>query len=465
MNLTSFLNANYKDQYYDEYLNEVQKTILKYNKLLIPFMLVVFLYYTIGDYLIWHIPVFAPTRYPGIFTCLLLLTITYSSLRKNRKLVIVANNLHCIALLFMGFSLTILGPGYGFKGIISCILFVVASHFFVKGYRAIILLYSIGFAMALVTLVYSYLYFPVYSQAEIMGLVTVFVGIIIISFYSEKTRFNEFYFQRNLVEEKNKTHELYVETQSKNDQLEKMNKQLDEALTELERIDQSKNKLFSIIAHDLRSPIAAVVGLLEDMDENFGDYSLDEIEYRIRLLVKSSDTTLILINNLLYWASTQWKGIKIEKARHNLADMVDNSVSAYLNGAKLKNLDVDIQIDNDLYVLVDEKTIRVVISNLFNNAIKFTNKGGRIALFSEVDGSQVRLSVRDNGIGMKPESVQKLFKLGQDVNRYGTENEKGTGLGLVLAAEFVAYNGGEIRVESEENNGSCFTITLSMADN
>ncbi len=464
MNLTSFLNANYKDQYYDEYLNEVQKTILKYNKLLIPFMLVVFLYYTIGDYLIWHIPVFAPTRYPGIFTCLLLLTITYSSLRKNRKLVIVANNLHCIALLFMGFSLTILGPQYNFKGIISCILFIVASHFFVKGYRAIILLYSIGFAMAIFTLLYAYLFFPIYSQAEIVGLVTVFVGIIILSFYSERTRFNEFFFQQNLVEEKNKTHDLYLETQSKNDQLEEMNKKLDEALTELERIDQSKNKLFSIIAHDIRSPITAVVGLLYDLNENYGDYSPEDVEYRVKLLANSGDSTLTLINNLLYWASTQWNGIKLEKAKHQLKEITENSVTAYLNGAKLKNLSVEIKVGDDLPVLVDEKTMRVVISNLFNNAVKFTHKGGQISITSEVVGSQVQLSVRDNGVGMNPESLQKLFKLGQNFNRYGTDNEKGTGLGLVLAAEFVCYNNGKITVESEEGKGSCFTISLPLAE-
>jgi len=463
MKLSRFLNANYKEQYYDEYLDEIKKSILKYNKLLIPFMLIVFIYFVLGDFLVWHVPVLSITRYPGILTCLLLLFITYSRLRKNRKLVIVANNIHSIALLFMGFSLTIIGPDYDFKGIISCILFIVASHFFVKGYRAIILVYSIGFAMAIVTLIYSYIYFPVYSQAEIMGLITVFTGIIILSFYNEKVRYNEFFFRINLLEEKNKTNELYIETQSKNDQLEKINKQLDNALSELDQIDKSKNKLFSIIAHDLRSPITTVVGLLEELNKNFQNYKLEEIEYRIKLLAESSDNTLTLINNLLYWSSTQWNGIKIEKSRYKLIDLVQDSVSAYINGATLKNLDVEINISNDLHVLVDEKTIRVVIANLFNNAIKFTKKGGKITLSSEEAGTAVKLLIRDNGIGMKPESLQKLFKLGQDVKRYGTENEKGTGLGLMLAAEFVAYNGGEINVESEENKGSCFTITLPVA--
>lgn len=464
MNLTSFITTNYKERYYSEYLDEVKKSILKYNKLLIPFMLIVFVYYTIGDFLIWHIPVFALTRYPGIITCLLALTITYSPLRKNRKLVFLANNLHCIALLFMGFSLTILGPAYNFKGIVSCILFIVASHFFVKGYRAIVLLYSIGFVMAMFTLIYSYFHFPIYSQAEITGLITVFIGIIILSFNNEKSRFNEFFFKVNLVDEKNKTQELYLETQSKNEQLEKMNVKLDRALKELEEVDQAKNKLFSIISHDLRSPITAVVGMLNDLSENFNDYSLADVELRVKLLVESSDSTLILINNLVYWASTQWSGIKLEKATHNLKEMVDSSLSAYLGSAELKKLAVEMAIDDELDVWVDEKTIRLVIANLFNNAVKFTNKGGTISLSGQRVGEQVQFSVRDNGVGMDPESVQKLFKLGQNFNRYGTENEKGTGLGLVLAAEFVAGNGGTISVESEEGKGTCFTVSLPVAN-
>lgn len=460
MSLASLKINIQKDQFYYDYLGEIQKSILKYNKLLIPFMLLVFLYFLFGDFFIWHIPAFAILRYPGIFTCLLLLSITFTKLKENRTLVIVSNNLHCIALLIMGFGLVLMGPEYNFKGIVSCILFIVASHFFVKGYRPIVLIYSIGFILAVATLVYAFLNFEVYHRAEIVGLVTVYIGIIILSFYNERVRYNEFFLKRNLEEEKNKTHNLYIETQTKNEQLRKINKQLDDARSRLEELDKSKNKLFSIIAHDLRGPVAAVVSMLEQMKENLPTYESEEILELVTLLEHSTNSTLALLNNLLFWASNQLDGIKIERTQHQLAGIVEKSISAYLHAAELKHITIEVDIDKDSVVFADEKTLGVVIANLFNNAIKFTHKGGEITLASKVKGSEITLSIKDNGIGMKPEIKQKLFVLDENVKRQGTENEKGTGLGLILSAEFISSNKGKIKVESEENKGSCFSITL-----
>ncbi|MCW3804743.1 histidine kinase dimerization/phospho-acceptor domain-containing protein [Plebeiibacterium marinum] len=229
---------------------------------------------------------------------MLLLIFTYSGLREKRYLVIVVNNFHCLSLLFMGFGLVLIGPQYNFKGIISCILLIVASHFFIRGYWSTLLLYAIGSVMGLVTIVYSYMHFTTYDHAEVVGLITVFVGIVILSFNNEKIRYNEFYLKRNLMQEKDKT-------QSQNIQLQSINKRLDVTLKQLEEVDKSKNKFFSVIAHDLRSPFSSVVSLTEELNVNFKEYSLPEIESRVRIIEESTKSTLDFLNNLLFWASSQ----------------------------------------------------------------------------------------------------------------------------------------------------------------
>ncbi len=458
MNLDVFKDHIHKDKFYFEYVKELHISILKHNRLLIPFMLLVFVYYLIGDFFIWKIYAFSFLRYPGIITCILLLIFTYSKLREKRYLVIVVNNIHCLSLLIMGFGLVLIGPQYNFKGIISCILLIVASHFFIRGYWSTLLLYVIGSVMGLFTIFYSYLYFTTYDHAEIVGLITVYVGIVILSFNNEKIRYNEFYLKRNLILEKDKT-------QSKNEMLHTVNKKLDVALKQLEEVDKSKNKFFSVIAHDLRSPFSSVVSLTEELNVNFKEYSLAEIESRVKIIEESTKSTLDFLNNLLYWASSQLNGIQINKGKYQLHDIVVNSISPYLNAAKLKNIEVNIAVDKDLYLYVDENTMSVVISNFFNNAIKYTPKEGRIEIFSKVNNSTVELSIKDNGIGMSNDMVDNLFKLDKTGSRNGTENEKGTGLGLVLSYEFIKYNNGEIKVESEVNKGSSFSIVIPALKN
>nr|WP_321406610.1 HAMP domain-containing sensor histidine kinase [uncultured Carboxylicivirga sp.] len=436
-----------------EYKKELHQSILRYNRILIPFMYLVFIFYIIGDFYIWNVPQFAVLRLPGILTCTLILIVTISKLRNNIQLVVSINNIHCIGLLLMGFGLVVVGPNYNFKGIISCILFIIASHFFIKGYRSILLFGTVGAILAVVTLIYSMLHFDTYHFAEVAGLVTVFIGIIILSISNENKRFNEFYLQRNLVIEKDKT-------QKQNKRLNEINQQLDVALKRLEETDQSKNKFFSIIAHDLRSPFSSVVSLMEELKINLNDYNKQDIESRINIIEEATVSTLAYLNNLLYWASSQMNGIRIEKQPTKLKDIVEQSISPYLNAAYLKKINVKLNIDDNIIVLVDLKTIGVVISNLFSNAIKYTPKGGSITISGKENNSTASLAIEDNGIGMDETLIEQLFKIDQNTSRIGTDNEKGSGLGLLLSSDFIKYNDGSITIRSKENEGSCFTITL-----
>lgn len=459
MSLLRLLNIRIDEIHYeeihDDYKRELHHSILRYNKILIPFMYMVFIFYLVGDYYIWKVPQFAILRLPGIITCTLILLVTISKLRKNIQLVISLNNIHCIGLLIMGFSLVVIGPEHNFKGIISCILFIIAAHFFIKGYKSILLFGFIGTVLAIATLAYSMLHFNTYHFAEIAGLVTVFIGIIILSVSNENKRFNEFYLQANLVKEKDKV-------QEQNHQLNEINQQLDIALKRLEEADNSKNKFFSIIAHDLRSPFSSVVSLMEELNYNVDDYSKEEIKSRINIMEEATNSTLAFLNNLLYWASSQLNGIKINKKSHQLKKLVEQSINPYLNAANLKHLNIHLQLDDNINVFVDEKTISVVISNLFNNAIKYTPINGDITISSSKNKSGAILSIEDNGIGMSDTTIKQLFEIDKNTSRNGTENEKGSGLGLVLSSDFIKYNDGDIKVSSKVNEGSCFSIVLPL---
>nr|WP_319400679.1 HAMP domain-containing sensor histidine kinase [uncultured Carboxylicivirga sp.] len=446
-------NMIYSEECRYEYRKELHQSILRYNKTLIPFMYLVFIFYIIGDYYIWKVPQFAISRLPGIITCTSILIVTISKLRNNIRLVVIVNNIHCIGLLIMGFGLVLIGPNYNFKGIISCILFIIASHFFIKGYKSILLFALAGTILAIPTLIYSILRFSTYHFAEIAGLVTVFIGIIMLSISNENKRFKEFYLQRNLVIEKDKT-------QEQNHQLNKINKQLDVALTRLAEVDNSKNKFFSIIAHDLRSPFSSVVSLMEELKINLHDYTIDEIETRINIMEESTKSTLAFLNNLLFWASSQLGGIKINKQLYSLESIIEQSIAPYLHAASLKNIKVNVVIHNDIRVLVDKSTMRVVISNLFSNAIKYTSQGGTIRISTELNETTSTIFIEDDGIGMSDEIIKQLFNIDNKISRAGTENERGSGLGLVLSSDFIKYNDGEIKVSSKVNEGSCFSIIL-----
>ncbi len=461
MNLLN-LKSIYSNDYYYEYSKELPGYILRYYKFFIPFIFIVFSSFLIADIFIWRIPAFAFLRIPTVISNLILLFITFSKLKTNRRLVILINTLLSISLLLMGFGMLIIGPMYNYRGISACVMLIVASHFFIKGYKSILLVYSLGFIMAISTLLVLYPTLDMYQFAELLGLFAIFIGVFVLSIYNENTRFNEFFYRENLRLEKKNTQRLYIETQTQNALLYKTNKQLDITLKKLEQLNKSKNKFFSVIAHDLRSPFSSIVSLIEELNINFEDYDLKGIKSRTLLIEDSTKSTLTFLNNLLYWASSQLNGIKINKQLHQLNNLVNNSISPYMNAAILKNIDVNVDINPGINVIVDEKTISVVIVNLFNNAIKYTSKGGKIHISCEVISTKVILSIKDNGMGMDSELMNKLFNIDHNISRRGTENEKGTGLGLVLSFEFMKYNDGKITVESKENEGSCFSISMPL---
>lgn len=229
---------------------------------------------------------------------------------------------------------------------------------------------------------------------------------------------------------------------------------------ELEQLNEVKDKFFSIISHDLRSPINALAGLMDLLDK--GAIAQHELPVAIKELRVRFNHTRTLMNNLLDWTVLQMDKMNLQAGTVPLHKIVDENIEL-LGSIQSKQITMTNNVPETAQGYADSNTINLVIRNLMTNAIKFTNDGGVITVSAEAKGGEWIVSVRDNGIGMNSEIQKKLFDKINPYSTRGTANEKGTGLGLILCKEFVEKNGGRIWVESEENKGSTFWFTLPKA--
>jgi len=232
---------------------------------------------------------------------------------------------------------------------------------------------------------------------------------------------------------------------------------------ELTRINSEKDKLFSIIAHDLRSPFNGFLGLTQVMKENFLNLSLTDLVDNIKLLNESAKNLFQLLENLLDWAQLQKGSLPFNPQELNLAETVLRSIQGINQRAILKGIIITNEVSETQKVFADEKMVDCVMRNLLSNAVKFTKREGTVTISSKMaENSMVEISVTDTGVGMPREDVNRLFKANEKVSSPGTENEPSTGLGLLLCSEFVEKNRGTIRVESVVDRGTVFSFTLPL---
>lgn len=226
---------------------------------------------------------------------------------------------------------------------------------------------------------------------------------------------------------------------------------------ELHRLNQVKDKFFSIISHDLRSPINALSGILDIMSK--GGLSPEDFAEQTTELRHRFNHTRTLLNNLLDWTLLQMDKLSLQPARIDLHKIVDENVQL-ITSLQTKQITLTNNIPEDTIGYADSNTINLVIRNLMTNAIKFTNDGGEVIVRADGNDNDWVIGVHDNGIGMKPDVLRILFDKTAPYTTRGTANEKGTGLGLILCKEFIEKNGGRIWVESEEGRGSTFWFTV-----
>ncbi len=226
---------------------------------------------------------------------------------------------------------------------------------------------------------------------------------------------------------------------------------------ELERLNQVKDKFFSIISHDLRSPINALAGLLDLLDK--GAVKPEELTQHIHELKTRFNHTRTLLNNLLDWTLLQMEKLNLQPSRIDLHKIVEENVQL-LGSIPNKQIRLYNNVAPGTHAFADSNTVNLVLRNLVTNAIKFTNDGGEVAIGAEEREDEWLVTIRDNGVGMNDEVLRILFDKTAPYTTRGTANEKGTGLGLILCKEFVEKNGGRIFVESQPGSGSTFAFTV-----
>lgn len=231
----------------------------------------------------------------------------------------------------------------------------------------------------------------------------------------------------------------------------------------LRELNASKDKFFSIIAHDLKNPFSNILNLSNLLLEDRESMTKEEFDNFIIMLSRISHTSFELLENLLQWSRSQTGAIYFSPENVRLRDLISRGVNEVKYNAENKGVQIIVPDIPGFSVVCDPNMIAVVLRNLLMNAIKFSYSGTHIEIGFEERAGTVSVSVKDSGTGMSEQVSSGLFKLAGNVTRTGTANEQGTGLGLILCKEFVEKNNGAIRVESELSKGSTFYITLPKA--
>ena len=231
---------------------------------------------------------------------------------------------------------------------------------------------------------------------------------------------------------------------------------------ELENTIESRDTLYSVIAHDLRSPLGSLKmmnnAILMMIDK---DQVSPEVFEMLQMMNKTSEEIFLLLDNLLKWAKNRLKKQNVYKQETDINSLVSSTAEIYIPMATQKGLTIQLQdMDKELSGFVDIDMIKTVVRNLISNAIKFSFEGGTITIGSKIEGDHVVISVKDSGKGIKKEDQEKLLKQNTHFTSYGTNNEKGSGLGLMLCKDFVEQHDGKLWFESEEGKGSTFFASL-----
>ena len=341
------------------------------------------------------------------------------------------------------------------------ILYAVLALFFLKNKTAILIIITFCAICYLVTsniigdykFVMKNINFTFYFINHLLALFFIFLGLCLIKKENSSYQFKMQTAISKLTdtnEELNKSKILIAQKAAA----------LEEQKQKLTELDGLKNRLFSIISHDLKTPIYSLRNLFRNVEKY--DIAGDEIKILVPDIINDLNFTTSLMENLLQWAKSQMQGNSINPQLLDIGVMVNDVQQLLRLQAESKQVYVKSKIDPSLYIFADKDMINLVLRNILSNAIKFTPNNGEINVGAIVKNDMVEMYVQDSGTGISAENIKKLF-----TNNYfttnGTANESGTGLGLMLCKEFLNKNGGEIMVESEVGKGSRFSFTIPKA--
>jgi len=293
----------------------------------------------------------------------------------------------------------------------------------------------------------------------------IIIGLIIYSGYSLKLKlYRDKQIELSMLVEK-RTQEITLANNllvQKQNLIKLQTDTIQEANYELTKSNTTKDRILSIIGHDLRNPFNVVSGFSEILLEEYRDLPPETIEQYLNLISNSSKNGNVLLENLLQWSRTQTGGIIFEPIHLNLLLVAEESFNFLEGDALKKNITIQLQIDPDISVEADENMLKTILRNLLSNAIKFTRENGSITVYSSLKSDHVELCVSDSGVGIPEEKIPLLFNIDTNISTRGTSHETGTGLGLILCKEFVEKHHGKIWVESAVGIGSQFKFTLPL---
>lgn len=289
----------------------------------------------------------------------------------------------------------------------------------------------------------------IYEQKQITySLIIILLGIVVVALF---ILINYRYVR--------KTNRLLKEN---NDEILKQKTTIHTKNKELQELNATKDKFFSIIAHDLKNPFNGILGFSDLLVNSPHEYNQEETMYFLKMMRGSAQSAYKLLENLLDWAMSQTGRIEFKPEIISLENLIIDIINITASNSLPKKIKVSYEITDNIDIFADRNMINTILRNLVNNAIKYTHKTGTVKIVATNDENYVLISVIDNGVGIKPEEIEKLFNLSDKTSTPGTENEKGTGLGLLLCKEFVEKHGGKIWVESEFGKGSNFRFSIPL---
>ncbi len=230
----------------------------------------------------------------------------------------------------------------------------------------------------------------------------------------------------------------------------------------LTEMNATKDKFFSIIAHDLKSPFNSLLGLSEILEERIADKEYEDSGKVSKLIHQTAQKAMDLVVNLLEWSRTQTGKIEFNPEYLQVNDLILECYQLFDELFKKKSIQSELQVPRNSIIFADKAMISSVIRNLISNALKFTAKGGKITMESFLNDGEWVFQITDSGIGISPENQKKLFRTDESYSTKGTENESGTGLGLILSKEFIEKHGGSIKVESEVGKGTTIQFSIPL---
>lgn len=249
----------------------------------------------------------------------------------------------------------------------------------------------------------------------------------------------------------------HIDLKNHRDDLAKANQKLKE-------LNATKDKFFSIIAHDLRSPFTSLMGFSQYLYSSLATLKPEEVKSYCGHINDAAKKAYNLLENLLKWAQAQTGKLSINLEVSEFRELGAEVAALLETNIAEKNIEFVVDLEKNIFAVIDRNMVDTVCRNLISNAKKFTREGGRIEFSIRREDDLIKISVKDNGCGMSPEALDNLFRIDQCVSTDGTNGEKGTGLGLVLCREFVEKNNGTLSVESEKNKGTTFTVCFTACD-